>query len=89
MLNAKIKLYNFPVTLAKGSFDLIALNAENEAVPPPIKRYGTCFGKSDDFIFFLDRAGSEQGTFFSTGASSSTQISSSEDLAKLPDNSQN
>lgn len=29
---------------AFGSLDLIALNAAKLAVPPPISKYGTCFG---------------------------------------------
>lgn len=31
-------------TFALASFDLIALNAAKLAVPPPISKYGTCFG---------------------------------------------
>lgn len=49
-------------TLALGSAALIALNAENEAVPPPISRYGTLSGISLDFcgiflshIFFFSK----------------------------------
>lgn len=37
---------NVFITLANGSADLIALNAENAAVPPPINKYGTSAGIS-------------------------------------------
>lgn len=36
------------LTFARGSFDLMARNAEKAAVPPPISKYGTCFGNSAD-----------------------------------------
>ena len=36
------------ITLAFGSFDLIARNAAKLAVPPPIKRYGMCLGMCSD-----------------------------------------
>lgn len=36
------------ITFALGSCDLIARNAAKLAVPPPINRYGTSFGISDE-----------------------------------------
>lgn len=36
------------MTFAFGSCDLIARNAAKLAVPPPINKYGTSFGISDD-----------------------------------------
>lgn len=35
-------------TLALASFDLMARNAENAAVPPPTIKYGTFFGSSSE-----------------------------------------
>lgn len=34
------------LTLAVGSLDLMARNAEKDAVPPPINKYGIFFGMS-------------------------------------------
>lgn len=45
------------ITLAFGSFPLIALYAANDAVPAPINRYGTCSGKSGITSLFMEVSG--------------------------------